>query len=350
MNPANRLGLDYRREAERFPWKKPIVDAHVHLSGMEAARRFFEVAEWFGIQRVWSQSPVEEIDALRETFGDRFEFVAVPNYARREEPETFASDWLRRLEAYANKGVRIAKFWAAPRGVDIHPALTLGHPLQREKMRLARELGMMFMVHVADPDIWFATVYRDASRYGTKAQHYERLEELLEEFSDVLWLAAHMAGHPEDLEHVQGLLERYPHLYVDVSAAKWMVRELSKRIGRFAEFCRRNRGRVLFGSDIVVRPGDDPSVALDLYASRYWVFRTLLETEYRGPSPIVDPDLQKEDPSRPGDATAWLCGAGLDESVLEWLYGRAAEGLLRRWRKGEKQVCQCGEGGQRAGS
>ena len=65
-------------------------------------------------------------------------------------------------------------------------------------MELAAELGMIFMVHVSDPDTWFATKYRDPSLYGTKQSQYEPLEPLLERFPRP-WIAAHMAGSPEDL-------------------------------------------------------------------------------------------------------------------------------------------------------
>ena len=63
-------------------------------------------------------------------------------------------------------------------------------------MRLAKSLGMTFMIHIADPDTWFASHYRDHHRYGTKAQQYEIFSRLLEEYNDVTWLAAHMGGSP----------------------------------------------------------------------------------------------------------------------------------------------------------
>ncbi len=328
LNPANRLGLHYLAEAGHLPWHAPITDAHIHISGPSAAKRLFAVADAYGVQRVWSQSPLEEIDALRDTWGDRIEFVAVPNYTARDKPDTFTSDWLRRLERFGKKGVRIAKFWAGPRGRDLSPALRLDHEIRIEGMRLARDMGMRFMVHVADPDTWFSSVYRDHHRYDLKLAHYDPLERLLDEFADVPWLAAHMAGHPEDLNHVQQLLDRHPNLYVDTSATKWMVRELSPRIEAFAAFCRRNPGRVLFGSDIVASDNDPPDSVSDLFASRYWALRMMLESNYAGPSPIVDPDLVLMNPAVGPHATATLRGANLDPATLASLYQFAAEGFL----------------------
>ncbi|NJL31526.1 MAG: amidohydrolase family protein [Phycisphaerales bacterium] len=191
-------------------------------------------------------------------------------------------------------------------------------PTRLHAMKVARDLGYLLMFHVADPDTWFATKYRDSAKYGTKVEHYQRLEYVLSLFPDTPVLLAHMAGHPEDLHHLQQLLDRYPHIVLDTSATKWMVRELSKHTpGDFSSFVRRNPHRVLFGTDIVVNPKDDPATVVDLYASRYWALRTLLETDYQGPSPIVDPDLHEVDPTLPADSTAMLQGLKLPADLLE---------------------------------
>jgi hypothetical protein len=70
--------------------------------------------------------------------------------------------------------------------------------------------------------------------------------------------------------------------------------------------------------------------AYELYASRYWALRTLLESSYEGESPIADPDLHLVDSSRytPLDAPT-LRGCKLDEDTLLSLYHGAAAGLLK---------------------
>ena len=326
---ANMLGLDYRALAGTLPWKQPIVDAHIHINDLAHARVLCEVAGWFGIERFWSQSPLELIDPLRQTLGNRFVFVAGPNYAAKEKDETFTTDWLRRLELYRGKGARLAKVWAAPRGLDYHPSFRLDDPTRLHAMKVAVDLGYTLMFHVADPDTWFVTRYRDRAKYGTKAEHYDRLEKVLAMFPHVPVLLAHMAGHPEDLQHLQHLLDRYPQIVLDTSATKWMVRELSKHTPQaFAALLRRNPHRILFGSDIVVNAKDDPATVHDLYASRYWALRTLLETDYAGPSPIVDPDLHEVDATLPPDSTATLRGMQLPVDLLTGLYQQAASRFL----------------------
>ena len=325
LNPANRLGLDYRAEAALFAYRGPIYDVHSHINTLEAAELYFQVADLFGITQTWSMTQLEHIDAIREAFGSRIQFIAVPNYPNHEDPATFTTDWLKRIELFAQKGVKICKFWAAPRARDFMADAGLDAPIRTEAMRLAQSLGMMFMTHVSDPDTWFATHYKDTKVYGSKLDQYVPFERRLDEFGDVPWIAAHMGGWPEDLDFLQQLLDRHDNLYLDTSATKWMVRELSKHPDELADFLARNPGRVMFGSDIVATTENRD---FDLYASRYWSLRTLLETDYQGQSPIVDPDLPMIDPTLPDTTTAKMHGSNLPTPTLEMVYHQAAHRLL----------------------
>ena len=322
---CNQLGLDLRGEAGRFAYTGPLWDVHTHIFSVAAGRVFFEAAEAYGIERVWTMTQLENVDALQAAFGDRLEFIAVPNIAARDQPGTFTTDWQRRIEQFREKGARLCKFWAAPRSFDFHPGPWLSSPQRREAMKLARELGMMFMTHVADPDNWFATKYADSSFYGQKRDHYVALERVLDEFDDVTWIAAHMGGWPENLAFLNELLDRHPNLYLDTSATKWMTRELSKHPAEFADFAARHRDRLLFGSDNVAT---DENADFDLFASRYWALRTLIETDYDGQNPIVDPDLHMVDPSLPEKSTAALRGAGISGGLLRAIYHDNAQRLL----------------------
>lgn len=329
LSDPNRLGLDYRSEAAALPWTGPIWDVHTHIRNVEAARLFIEVCDSYGVGQIWSMTQLEDVDAIRDAFGDRFRFIAVPNYhAIRNEPDTFGSDFLKRIEGFAEKGVKICKFWAAPRGRDFHPDLRFDSPVRQEAMKLAADCGMMFMVHIADPDTWFATHYKDRRRYDRKLDHYVAFEQALEQYPDIPLMAAHLGGHPEDLEHLQRLLDRHPNLCLDTSATKWMIRELSKHPQDYLAFCRANAGRLLFGSDNVADPA---TMSYELLASRYWALRVMYETGYNGRSPIVDPDLSLVDPSLPRESTATLRGASFDPATLASVYQHAAERWLIGW-------------------
>ncbi len=348
--PANRLGLDYVAEAAKLPTPSGgIIDVHTHINGTDAARLFQRVADLYGIRLIYSMTQLEQTEAVRDVLGDRVRFIAVPDYMGDDRRYHHGQGFIERIEKFHALGARVVKFWAAPRGLDFGreagdpDLLRLDSPLRIRAMEVAADLGMIFMTHVADPDTWFTAKYDAPDVYGTKAQQYEPLEELLERF-DSPWIAAHMAGWPENLEFLSGLLRRHENLYLDSSAVKWMVRELSRHSrDELVSFLRAFPGRILFGSDILtsdehLKAGTDhemlakassPTEAFDLYASRYWAIRTLLETEYRGPSPIADPDLAMIDPDRYDEMDAPpLHGMSLPPHVLRSLYHDAAERLL----------------------
>jgi hypothetical protein len=293
----------------------------------------------FGVEQTLTMTGLDSARRLHPEFGDRIQFICVPDYLKREKVGTFTTQWLKDIEAFREElGSRIIKFWCAPRGRDLADqspdppaadAMALDSPIRKQGMKLAYDLGYrVFMTHVGDPDSWFATAYADADRYGTKLQQFEPLEEALAEYRDVTWIGAHMGGYPEDLDWLQAFLDRHPNYVVDTSACKWQVRALSRHPGKLKAFCENNPGRVLFGTDIVANENMNHSIGFDLFASRYWALRTLLETDYDGPSPIVDPDFHKVDPTLPELTTAHLRGAGLDEQVLRDVYHSAAERLI----------------------
>ncbi len=359
---ANRLCLDYRAEAAALGRPPvPIIDAHAHINGPRAAAIWRDVCDLYGVERVYSQTQMAQAGAIREVLGDRVRFVAIPEYMSPDRRHAFTAGFLERVAEWDERfGARMIKFWGAPRFVDFaedaglraDEVFRFDAPWRLKVAEEAVSRGMMLMVHVADPDTWFAAKYTDATRYGTKAEQYESLERLLSAF-DVPCLGAHMGGWPEDLEFLTGLLERHPRLVLDTSATKWMVRELSRQPREeLVQFLERFSGRVLFGSDVVtsdehlersdpdnerfgalLASGEDE--AFELYASRYWALRVLWETAYEGQSPIADPDLAMVSPGE-FDAMSGprLVGKGLGRGMLEVLYRGACEGTLDAWYEG----------------
>lgn len=341
---ANTLGLDYKREAQCFAYTGPITDIHNHIASPDAARLYFEAADDYGVKDAWTMTGLD--NARRNTaelepeLRDRMHYIAVPDYGKKDDPETFTTQWHRDIVSfYEELGSRIMKLWAAPRARDFAgDDLLLDSPNRLEGIRIAYDTGYrIFMTHVGDPDTWFQTAYADASRYGTKPQQFEPLEKLLDQYDDVTWIGAHMGGNPEDLDWLHAFLERHPNYVVDTSATKWQVRELSRHPEHFAQFVEANPGRVLFGTDIVANDdnltpprdgGPESGGGYDLYASRFWALRTLIESGYEGPSPIVDPDLHQVDPSVDPKSTATLRGAAMQDALLKALYHDAATAVV----------------------
>jgi predicted TIM-barrel fold metal-dependent hydrolase len=187
-------------------------------------------------------------------------------------------------------------------------------PWRIEAARRARAAGVRaVMVHVADPDVWFARQYADSAKFGTKPAQYEGLERMLALFPDMTWIAAHMGGDPEHPDHLEALLEKYPHLHFDTSATKWQVREVSPRRDAIRGLICRHPDRFLFGTDLVTRHG----LPREHYDSRYWCQRTIWESAWEGRSPIADGDYT---PEPGGPSTPPLMGVNLPMDLLQKIY------------------------------
>ena len=295
----NRLNLDFRQPVPRPKVRGKVIDFHCHLLSARHAPVWFEAADHFGIDISVTMMQLEEALSLYRDYGQRLMFIAVPQW--HEVVADPIDDYLRRIEAFYNLGCRMVKFHSAPESMQRR-----GYPLDSPRFEpvfaevAAR--GMGIMTHIGDPDTWYAGKYADSAKYGTRQQHYDMWE-------NIPWVGAHMGGHPEDLAHLHGIMERHPNVSLDCSATKWVARSLSGQRDAARKFFMAYQDRILFGTDQV--SGDDRDY--DFYSSRYWVHRKMWETAYIGPSPIFDRDF-------PPDEQPTLRGLALPDEVLQKLY------------------------------
>jgi hypothetical protein len=308
----NRIHLDFRKPLPRPKVSGIVIDSHSHLLAARRAKIWFETAHHYGIDAFITMSPLEEALGLQRDYPGKIHFIAVPKWG-----EASIDDWLRRIEAFYNLGSRIVKFHMAP-GTMFARKWRFDSPDIRRVLKEVADRKMIFMSHVGDPDSWYHGKY-DPAKYGTRDEHYQLWESVLAEYRDRPWLGAHLGGNPEDLNRLQHLLDTYPNLYLDNSATRWMVREISLRRDAAREFFIRNQDRILFGSDQV--SGDDRG--FDFLASRWWAHRKLWETAYVGPSPILDPDCPK-------DNQPTLRGLALPDTTLQKIYHDNPLALLAR--------------------
>ncbi len=269
-------------------------------------RAWFEAASHYGFECFMTMTSLEEALTLQRDWGRRLHFIAIPQWGNWG-PD-FVDAWLRRIEEFHNIGSRVAKFWFAPPAIG-NRHWRLDSEQFRPLLRKARDRGMALMSHIGDPQLWYQTRYADTAKYGTRDEHYRMWENVLEEYRGTPWLGAHLGGNPEDLARLQSLLDRYPDLYLDCSATRWMVREISAHHDEAREFFIRNQDRLLFGTDLVTTDERD----FDFLASRFWAHRKLWETAYCGPTNMLDPDL-------PADQQPRLCGLALPTECLQKLY------------------------------
>ena len=331
----NMTGIDYAQQSH-LHYQGPIIDFHAHVmmtrpsdppngpplgvgpdASIEQAELMLDVGAEFGVHQTVTMCPADDIEPLRERFGDQLLFNAMINKKTLDESDDVA---FSALDRFLELGVKVIKLWSAPRGRE--RGLFVDAPWRIEAVKRARSAGVrLVMVHVADPDVWFRTVYADALKFGTKPDQYVGLERMMNLFPDLIWIGAHMAGDAEHPDHLQALLEKYPQFYIDTSATKWVVREVSPCAEAHHYLLTHFPDRFLFGSDLVTRH----HLVREHYVSRYWCQRTLWESTWTGPSPIADGDYT---PPAGEPATPILRGVGLSEEVLNMVYFRNAERLL----------------------
>jgi hypothetical protein len=302
----NRIGVNFRQPTPRPKVRGKVIDFHSHLLAARQAPVWFEAADHYGIDIFLTMMQLEEALSLYRDWGHRLLFIAVPSWQNPTDHPV--DDYLRRLEAFYNLGSRMVKFHSAPESM-LRRGWRLDSPQLKPVFEEAAARKMGIMTHVGDPDAWYAGRYSDTAKYGTRQDHYQMWENVLQQYPTIPWVGAHMAGHPEDLVHLQALLDRYPNLSIDCSATKWVARCLSAQRDAARDFFIRNQDRIMFGSDQV--SSDDRG--FDFYASRFWVQRKMWETAYIGDSPITDADA-------PGDQSPLLRGLALPDGCLQKLY------------------------------
>jgi predicted TIM-barrel fold metal-dependent hydrolase len=317
-----RLGLDFRKPMPRPKVRGVVIDWHTHLLARRHAPAWFEAADHYGFDKFVTMTPLEEAVSLYRDWPDRLHFIAIPRW--QETGPFWLDEWLRRIESFYNIGSRIVKFHMAPGTMAARTTPERKWRLDSTDMRRlideAAARGMILMSHVGDPDTWYHGKYAaDPAKFGTRDEHYQMWESMLKEYAGHPWVGAHMGGNPEDLLRLQYLLDTYPDLYLDTSATRWMIREISARRDHARDFIIRNQDRLLFGTDQV--SGDDRG--FDFLASRFWAHRKLWETAYIGPSPILDPDL-------PEDQQPQIRGLALPDEVLQKIYHDNAVRLMSR--------------------
>jgi len=305
----------------------PKFDAHVHLGRMKGIKVLIKFREEFNIKKsvgiVWE----DNIEELNTKFPDKF---VLANYFRSKhlfdvnanhKLLTDAIDQIYQL------GFPIIKFWFGPRWRDYVKAQFKIEPrnfrLSDEPFKSIfakiEELGLILLIHVSDPDLWYEKVYQPVSRYGTKKEHLDDFEVVLSSFPKLKVLQAHFGSQPENLENLSRWFESYPNYYIDTSSARWMARELGRYPEKAREFIIKYSDRILFGTDLVQ---DRNKPVSTYYRSRYFTFQALLETSVRDlPLPFPDPENNND---------TKINGLDLPFDILKKIYWENANKLFKR--------------------
>jgi predicted TIM-barrel fold metal-dependent hydrolase len=209
----------------------------------------------------------------------------------------------------------------------------------------AGKLGIPVAFHTGDPVAFFQPwepsnerweelklhpewSFADHSKYPPQEQLFDQVNNVFRRFSDVKFVAVHIAGYSENLKVVSNWLDEMPNLYIDTAAR---IGELGKHDSREGhEFFTRFQDRIMFGTDMAyweecdvqgAGPCKDFSLEEDRnFYNIHWRYFQTDDRQFDHPTPIQG---------------NWkIDGIGLESSVLKKIYRENAFRFYRLERFG----------------
>ena len=321
----------------------PAIDFHAHSAfngaTREAVDKWLRLMDEAGVETaiVYTDAIGAEFDRQADLFlsyGKRFQVyctfdntnINAPDYRERvvRELERCYRKGARGVGELSDKGFGLEGGMAAYLAAKASGGKRVGPP-QNERIHLddrrldpfwekCAELNLPVSLHVADhPSCWKplgptqerSPQYDALNLYGQDVSSYEELQAMrdrvLGRHPRTKFVAVHLSNEGNDLAAVAKALDRYPNLYVDISARAY---ELGREPRSAARFLTRYKDRVLFGTDDRIGP--------EMYPG-WWRF------------------LETDDDYIQGYAGWRIYALALPDPVLEAIYRGTALGLLN-WR------------------
>lgn len=255
--------------------------------------------------------------AAKEQYPDRFiyaKYLSLSDIAQYNvEPV------LDEISKLLDQGYSLAKSWFGPRWRDFIEGVPrdfrINHPKLDPVFQALEDNDIPLIIHMGDPDTYYASHYRDSEKYGTKEEHLSQLEGVLSRHPKLKFQIPHLGSQPEihRLPDLSRWMDEFPNVVVDTASSRWMARELSKDTEKARDFMLKYSDRVLFGTDLFAGRGDR-----DYFSGRYVAQRILWETDERD-TPLPFPDADTKD-----TGGTFINGLDLPLSVLGKLYWKNA--------------------------
>ena len=264
--------------------KFPVVDVHVHPRIRRFEYRLEEMIRLMDQQNVavavsldggLGDRFVAHRDRLWEKYRDRFVIYANIDWRGKgaeDDPaswdchrDDFVARTVRRLrEAHENgaSGLKLFKNFGLQYRNPDGSLIAIDDPRWDPIWQTCGELGLVVIMHTADPAAFFEPIDEKNERWEELSRHPEwsfhgpqwpRREDLLAARNRVIarhpkttFIGAHMANNAEDLATVGQWLDAYPNLYVEIAAR---IAELGRQPYTARDFFIKYAERIFFGSD-----------------------------------------------------------------------------------------------------
>ena len=277
----------------RDSWKYtgPIFDAHTHIGSIENTSKMIAIEDDYSVlKQIAIVHDEEGFQQAKEQYPGRFVFAKY--LSLRDIAQYNAKPVLSEISKLLDQGYSIAKSWFGPRWRDfiknVPKDFRINHPKLDPIYEALEDNDIPLIIHIADPDTYYASQYRDSEKYGLKDDHLQELEDVISRHNKLRVQVPHLGAQPEihRLPDLSRWMDKYPNVVLDTASSRWMARELSKDPKKAREFMLMYSDRVLFGTDISGGRGER-----DYFSGRYLAQRILWETDERDtPLPIPDAD------------------------------------------------------------
>jgi predicted TIM-barrel fold metal-dependent hydrolase len=281
---ASLLLRDYRpKSIFRIPETRiersafPVIDMHSHVyaADREALDLWVETMDQTGIEKaiVMTQahgSRFDSILALYSAYPDRFDVWCSFDYTDYDKPG-FGPAAVAELERCAAMGAKgVGELGDKGRGLFYNRqaqawGMHADDPRMDPLFKKCAELGLPVNIHVAEPMWMYEPMdstndgLMNALRWKVEMEedvlsHGELMQVLrntLERYPETTFIACHYANCCYDLSIVADMLDRFPNLYLDISARFFWVAAIPRHA---AAFFSKYQNRLLYGTDM----GTDP--------------------------------------------------------------------------------------------
>jgi len=254
--------------------KYPAIDVHSHINARtaEQVRDWVKTMDEAGIEMsvVLTGATGDEFDKLADlylkAYPGRFQLycgidtrdIDKPDYPQRAAAELARcyKRGARGTGELTDKGTGFGRSANLPRNARLHP----DDPRLDAFWDKCAELNIPANIHIADhPSCWKpldvyqerTPDYQHFNLYGKDVPSWEELIEMrnrtLAKHPKTRFIACHLGNEGHDLKLLAATLDKYPNLYVDISARDY---EVGRAPRTAAKFLARYKNRVLFGTDM----------------------------------------------------------------------------------------------------
>ena len=257
----------------------PVIDVHTHTS-MSNIKTPEDVAAWVRtMDEVGVEKSVVFTGAIGEAFDrqvnlylkkypDRFQLWCSLDTTNFDAPD-YSDRAVRELVRCYQKGARglgelTDKGWglqaSEERALPRDKRLRIDDPRMDAVWRKCAELKLPVNLHIADhPSCWRplgphqerTPDFQHFNLYGKDVSSYEELlamrDRLLARHPKTTFIFCHFSNQGNDTAALSKVLDRYPNLYLDLSARDY---EIGRQPRTARQFLTRYRNRILYGTDM----------------------------------------------------------------------------------------------------